>query len=164
MALFAQIPVDVRILHGTVDAGRPDARERHRPHADFPVAHVHGDNEGRAHLVLVAADPMAVGHVQPARVLDDAVDIHRLDHYPAEIVPGGNGDPLALFGCLVGKGPFQIGERALVAPVALAEMPPEEGRDIAGRIQRNQADHADQKPECPIFEAVFQIGREGRVG
>src|SRR5512139_4309263 len=68
LTLRAEIAVDIWILHLAIDAGRAHAGERHRPHAKLPIAHMHGDDESGAHLVLVAADPMAVGDVQPARV------------------------------------------------------------------------------------------------
>jgi hypothetical protein len=163
LALIAQIPVDIGILHGTVDARRANPGEGYGPHADFPVAHMHGHDQGGPHLVFVAADPVAVGHVQTAGVFDDAVDVHRLDHDPAEIVPGGNGDAFTLFGRLFGKRPLEIGQGALVAPVPLAQDPPEESGDIACGVERDETDEADQKTKARIFEPVFQVGCEGGV-
>jgi len=114
LALGAEVAVDVRILHLPVDAGRTDARQCHRPHAELPIAHMHGDHQRRPHFVLVAADPMPVGGVQPVGLLQDAVDIHGLNHDPPEIFPRGARDALPLLGGLVGKGVFEIGKRTVV--------------------------------------------------
>ena len=54
LALRTQIAVDVRVLDLAVDAGGAHAGERHRPHAELPIAHMHGDDQHGPHLVLVA--------------------------------------------------------------------------------------------------------------
>ena len=48
LALRAEIAVDVRILDLAVDAGGAHAGERDRPHAELPIAHMHGDDQRRA--------------------------------------------------------------------------------------------------------------------
>src|SRR4029077_18108898 len=85
--LRAEVTVDVRVLHLAVDACRIDAGERDRPHADLPIAHMHGDDQDRPPLLLVARDPVTVGDVEPIRLLQYAVDIHGLGHDATEILP-----------------------------------------------------------------------------
>src|SRR5680860_1888612 len=78
LAVRAEGAVHVGVLDQAIDTGGPDTGAHDRPHAELPIAHMHGDDEHRPHLVLVARDDMAVGYVQPVGLSDDAIDVHGL--------------------------------------------------------------------------------------
>ena len=106
---------------------------------------------------------MAVGDVEPVRLFQDAVDIHRLRHDAPEILPHGERDPLALFRCLLGEGAFEIGQRAFVPAIERRHQPPDLGRDRACDIDREQPHESDQEPQHGIFQPVLQIAKETDV-
>src|SRR5262245_49964147 len=63
LALGAKVAVHIRVLDLPVASGGTHAGLGHRPHADLPIAHMHGYDQRRPHLVLVALNPMPVGDV-----------------------------------------------------------------------------------------------------
>ena len=100
---------------------------------------------------------VAVGHVQPVGLLEDAVDIHGLDHDAAEISPHAQRDPLPLLRRLVREGALEIGERALVPPIIGRDQPPDRRRDRASHIDGKEPHQADQDAQAHIFEPVLQV-------
>ena len=138
-AHLAQVGIHVGVLDGAIDRRRVVAGERERPDRQLPIAHVQGNADGGAQLVLVSAVDVLAHDLDTRGVGKDAVDLHGLGHDPAQVLPHGERNGLALLRCLLRKGDRQVVQRALMAAIEARDEPPGLGRDLDADIDRDDA-------------------------
>src|SRR5271166_3760154 len=146
----------MRVRHPLVDADEGAAEPLAAMREYLPVSQMKSADDEWLRALRCSVEVFR-GLEDDAVALRQRLDAKALGEGPAEIFPHRRGDRLAFFGRFLGKGQFEICERALLSAKARGDQAPEHSREPRRRLHRHGARNDDRQPEAREFQPKTQI-------